>query len=213
MYTSLQGLDRSHSKSGHRPGDVEIGLTKRTASYCSADVPHRNGLSMRSNAFLSELLKPTGPRTERSCSNPVGEETWPVRPGQAIVVDSSQQMTREPRPGTADVWQLPLLAVSSDSRSELSSYLQELLAPIGRTKARHMNKTQIRALGPAGAIPLLSFVVHEQEADLHLRQTAMRLAAETADDSTIPMLRQLTTDEDSFIASRATKLLDGLTKK
>ena len=157
--------------------------------------------------------RPPGSESNEAAEIHVGEQTWQIKPGQIVVVASSQEMTRGPRADTADVWQLPLLALSSDSRLELSSYLQRLLAPVGRTKARHMNEAQIRALGPAGAIPLLSFVLHEPGADSTLRRTAMRLVTETADESSIPMLRQLTTDEDPFIASRAANLLDGFTNK
>lgn len=142
----------------------------------------------------------------------VGKEKWQINPGQTVSINSSQQLTREPRNEAIDVWQLPLLAISANSRPELSDYLQKLLAPIGRSKARHMNEMQIRALGPAGALPLLSFVIHEPSGDQHLRKTAMRLANETADESTIPMLQQLTEDHDPWIASQAINLLERLEK-
>lgn len=172
--------------------------------------PSKSVFQCESTPSRVTCSSPAGPKSDATPEIRVGEENWQVHPGQTIVVDNSREMSRRPRSQTANVWQLPLLAVSADSRSELCSYLQELLVPIGRSKARHMNETQIRALGPAGAIPLLSFVVHEQDADLHLRRTAMRLAAETADESAMPMLRQLTANEDSFIASTATRLLGKL---
>ena len=74
-----------------------------------------------------------------------------MKPGQTVSIDGSQQMTSYARDESAETWQLPLLALSTDTKDELRRRLQRLLAPIGRTKARHMNETQIRALGPAGA--------------------------------------------------------------
>ncbi|MEM7311516.1 MAG: zf-HC2 domain-containing protein [Planctomycetota bacterium] len=174
--------------------------------------PSKKEFQCESTPSNVSCSSPAGPESDEAPVVRLGEENWQVPPGQKIVVDRARQISREPLPQSANVWQLPLLAVSADTRSELSGYLHELLAPIGRTKVRHMNETQIRALGPAGAIPLLSFVLHEPDADLYLRRTAMRLAAETADESAIPILRELTKNQDEYIASSATRLLDKLAK-
>jgi hypothetical protein len=174
--------------------------------------PSKSAFECESTPARVSCSTPAGPASDTPPALHLGEAHWPVQPGEKIVVDNAQAVSREPRSQAADLWQLPLLALSDDSRSELSGYLQKLLAPIGRSKVQHMNETQIQALGPAGAIPLLSFVVHEQDAERHLRRTAMRLAAETADDSAIPLLRQLTADGDATIASSAVRLLDKLAK-
>ena len=115
--------------------------------------------------------------------------------------------------GDNDAWQLPLLALSRGSRRELHDSIQRLLAPIGMTKAQHLNETQIRALGPAGAIPLLAYVTEQpNDKDKFLRHTAMRLAVESADNSATALLSRLTSDNDPYIATQAQKALARIQK-
>ena len=143
----------------------------------------------------------------------LGNETWRVESGKTLVIEDSQTVSQRPSEPVNDTWQLPLLALSDETRGELRDSMRKLLAPIGRTKARHLNESQIRALGPAGALPLLAFIADEDSAaQRDLRRIAMFLAEETADETAIPWLRKLTSDDDDVIATRAAQLLAKLSK-
>ncbi|MCG8648824.1 MAG: anti-sigma factor, partial [Pirellulales bacterium] len=119
----------------------------------------------------------------------MGEWTCKVAPGETVVVDHYQNVQRRwDGDGASKVWHLPLLAVDRPDvgqfQGELSSILQPLLVPIGRSKASHMHEQQIRALGPAGAIPLLAYALSaESHREPKLRYTAVRMAAEMSDHS------------------------------
>lgn len=135
-----------------------------------------------------------------------------VEPGKTLVLDpmrADQEMeTADDLIANSKVWQLPLLAFNTSPGSELFTSMDQLLAPIGRTKARHLNEHQIRALGPAGAIPLLVFAnTSGNQQQLALRRTAARLASETADASAIKLLTKLQADPDAIIAAHAKNAL------
>ena len=142
-----------------------------------------------------------------SCS--VGSSNYDVDPGQTIAVGPAPG--RQPLDRAANelakskIWQLPLLAASGASSSvELFPSLSSMLAPIGMTKARHLNEQQIRQLGPHGAVPLLIYATDPLSLDQPaLRRTAVRIGCELADAKAIPWLKQLKTDMDAWVASYA----------
>ena len=135
---------------------------------------------------------------------------WNVQPWEKLSLDSNSQSTRKRSDEGERVWQLPLLVVQTadTDKRELDSLLSSVLATVGRTKTMHMNESRIRQLGPAGAIPLLTFVARlHDDKEVHLRRTAMRIAAETADESATKLVQQLVRDPDIEIAQLATSAL------
>ena len=78
----------------------------------------------------------------------VGGRILTAEVGETLIVEDKNQVSRNGTGDSIEVWQLPLLALSGDSRDELRRRLRQWLAPIGRVKVRHMNETQIRDLGP-----------------------------------------------------------------
>lgn len=144
-----------------------------------------------------------------NASMTLGAFSCPVAPGETVSVDSNQKIDRTASSDSVSkVWQLPLLALGTSEDQELRSLLTHLLAPIGMTKARHLNENQIRQLGPSGAIPLLAYVVAGSSPEqLELRRTATRLASELADQRGAEMLARLTSDPDAFIANQAKETL------
>lgn len=150
-----------------------------------------------------------------SCT--IGTFECPVDPGQTIVVDPGPTQQTVDRDADAmaksKVWQLPLLALNATAGGELYSALRHVLAPIGMTKARHLNEQQIRRLGPSGAVPLLIFATDSLATDQpELRRTAVRLGSELADAKAIGMLRKLADDPDRSVASYAKLALDRITQ-
>jgi hypothetical protein len=139
----------------------------------------------------------------------IGDFSCEVAPGETVSIDSANQVDRSQNTDSATkVWQLPLLTMDGRATRELLSLLNHVLAPIGMTKAMHLNEQQIRQLGPAGAIPLLAYAATESSPErLALRQTAIRLAADLADENAIELLESLQTDNDAFIAEVAKKAL------
>jgi hypothetical protein len=140
----------------------------------------------------------------------MGAYSCPVNPGETVSIDAQQNVERKVDGESASkVWQLPLLAVGTSGDPELLSSLNSLLAPIGMTKARHLNEDQIRRLGPKGAVPLLAYVLAESAPDqLRLRRTAIGIAAELADEGAIKLLQELTADPDPYISRTAQAALD-----
>lgn len=125
-----------------------------------------------------------------------------VDPQQAVVVGTEPERK---------VWQLPLLALRGSDDSELSSLVETLLANVGHSKMQFMDEAQIRALGPRGAIPLLMYVQNggslKQPA---VRQRAMQIAAELADDSAFELLAELAGDSEPAIRQQAQAAIDRL---
>ncbi len=145
----------------------------------------------------------------------MGAYSCPVNPGETVSIDAQQNVDRKvDRESTNKVWQLPLLAVGSSDNQELLSALNGLLAPIGMTKARHLNEEQIRRLGPQGAVPLLAYVLAESSPDqLPLRRTAIGIAADLADEGSIKLLQQLTADPDRYISQSAQAALKKIARE
>ena len=152
-------------------------------------------------------------KTNGLASCAVGALKRNVDPGQTITIDSAAK--KQPMDLEADqlakslVWQLPLLALGSSGGNELHASLSQVLAPIGMTKARHMNEQQIRLLGPRGAVPLLVFATDSSSANqIELRRTAVRIASDLADARSIKWLTELKTDSDVGIAAYSTRALE-----
>ncbi|QDV45037.1 hypothetical protein Enr13x_49100 [Stieleria neptunia] len=140
----------------------------------------------------------------------VGANGYAVQPGETVSVDVEQNVERKPTSDSpSKVWQLPLLAIGDPIDRELVDALSELLAPIGKTKAMHLNETQIRRLGPAGAIPLLAYAATETAPQqLPLRRTAVSLARDLADARSKEWLAKLAADPDPFLSNQAVKTLE-----
>lgn len=141
-----------------------------------------------------------------------GSFSCAVAPGESVSVDAHENISRQDDLGSANkIWQLPLLAASGKADEELVASLSQLLAPIGMSKATHLNEQQLRALGPAGAIPLLVYATSESsQENPELRRKAVRLASNTADERSIALLRQLSADADPQIAKLASATLEGI---
>lgn len=168
----------------------------KTELQCAASDNEAKCDSISSNNAIATM---TGEKT--TCS---------VAPGESISIRSDLKVDRESIPdNSTKIWQLPLLAVGKEIDTELVMLLDRVLAPIGMTKARHMNEDQIRLLGPSGAIPLLAYVVSETAPEnLHLRRTAVRLASEISDVRGVRQWKLLTSDPDEYIASVAKSTLE-----
>lgn len=140
----------------------------------------------------------------------VGTKGYAVQPGETVSIDVEQNVERKGVcDSTTKVWQLPLLAIGNPVDRELTDAMSELLAPIGKTKARHLNETQIRRLGPAGALPLLAYAATETAPDqLALRRTAVALARDLADQRSKQWLAKLAADPDPFLSAQAVKTLE-----
>lgn len=131
-----------------------------------------------------------------------------VEPVWSCVVENGTSTT----PGNLEkIWQLPLLAAAGQDNEELISVLEPVLANIGRTKATHLSETQIRALGPRGAIPLLTYATSAaSQKEPNLRWTAVRIGCKLADKSAERLLKQLQSDEDENVTSFAAEALKRL---
>lgn len=140
----------------------------------------------------------------------VGANGYAVQPGETVSIDVEQNVERKGVcDSTTKVWQLPLLAIGDPGDRELADAMSELLAPIGKTKAKHLNETQIRRLGPAGALPLLAYAATETAPDqLPLRRTAVALARDLADQRSKQWLAKLAADPDPFLSAQAVKTLE-----
>lgn len=138
-----------------------------------------------------------------------GASVCSIKPGETVSIDAEQQVQRKPSDDQeTKVWQLPLLAIGNEIDQELRTTMTKLLAPIGMTKATHLNEVQIRRLGPPGAIPLLAYALTETSPErLDLRRRAVLLASELADQRAIGLLTRLTEDPDTVIADQAARTL------
>lgn len=147
----------------------------------------------------------------------LGVFTCPVSPGETVKVDADRKVQRSDRiAADAKVWQFPLLADEDrgDAVKELSAWLRPMLTQIGQTKVSHMHERQIRALGPAGAIPLIAYVISdESRSDARSRHTAIRLGSELADERAASQLIQLIEDDDQYVAERAKAALERLERR
>lgn len=135
-----------------------------------------------------------------------------VKPGGCVTVDAANAFQPVNHDSSNKVWQLPLLA-STTMNDELADVLEPLLVQIGSTKAGHVHETQIRKLGPAGAIPLLAYVQSQKShLQTNIRIRAMRMASELADESGRGRLMALTGDHDREIAAMAVQTLERIEK-
>ena len=158
-----------------------------------------------SNYVSCDSVSPHNRETQLS----IGSNLCAVNPGETVSIDADQNVNRKTDSNLiTKVWQLPLLAIGNTVDPELLSSMTKLLAPIGRTKARTLSEQQIRRLGPRGAIPLLAYTLTETSPEqIDLRRTAIRLARDLADESSIDLLLQLKSDPDAFISRQATESL------
>ncbi len=110
------------------------------------------------------------------------------------------------------LWQIPLLYQSESMEPELAELLESALSFVGQSKVAISYDNDIRALGAAGAIPLLAYVAdsRSKEGSSGSRTRAMMIACEMADARAIPRLKELQSDTDSMIGSFASSTLQRL---
>lgn len=178
--------------------------------------PTQNSLSLFACPSSTETQWTARPNQELSCTsvspNPVQLKTpdlqYTIEPGQRLELGDPTALP-ELRPGRQNRlkvtrWQLPLLLLRNPKAPEVQEHLLELLATLGATKASHLSESQIRDLGPVGAIPLLAFVQSPRSLEQPgLRLQAMRLAAEMASVISRPDLETLQLDADPVIRNYA----------
>jgi hypothetical protein len=135
-------------------------------------------------------------------------------PGECVVTDASDVASvsiESESDVTQQIWQLPLLSIGNEFDPELGDMLEQLLVGVGHSKARYVSEDQLRALGPAGAIPLLAYVASERsEQQPELRQQAARIGCELADAEAIDRLQSLKKDRDQVVAGYANRAIDRL---
>jgi len=137
-----------------------------------------------------------------------------LEPGERLTFADREApgVSRRGNPLLATSWQLPLLVRRSPADEELQSRLAAMLATIGESKAAYLYESQIRDLGPLGALPLLAFVQSPRALEQpQLRERAMRLAADLASSSALPTLRLLEQDPDPQIQALARSAVSRLT--
>ena len=199
------------------PEDAPIQIqmvTAPTASIASFTCPSGSEFQCRvgTEAASCESVSMENVATQMA----YGSDICTIAPGETISIDSADGRLNRISGEASDtkVWQLPLLAVGTLSDGELSRSMNVLLAPIGRTKARHLHEQQIRALGPPGAVPLLTYAAGELSGDqLELRRTAVSLAKDLADGRSIELLQRLSKDSDAYISSQAKATLERIARE
>jgi hypothetical protein len=159
-------------------------------------------------------------KQEATCQSLAGQQTqWgsayfhcQVTPGERVAIDAQHNVRRSKQnSSTTKIWQLPLLAVGETLDQELTEIVELLLVQIGSTKAGYLNESEIRQLGPAGAIPLLAYVQSAgSRKQIAVRRNAMRIAAEMADQTAVARLQQLRSDDDASIAELAQQAIEKL---
>ena len=151
-----------------------------------------------------------------TCPDPVSvqSEQWvcTVRPGESFeLTEQTPTAMRAAVPETKS-WQIPLLHLRGAAvESELHDLIVGVLEKIGMTKASYFHESQIKALGPRGADPLLAFVLGStSKSRPEIRIRAARIGCEMADETLIPLLRQLAMDENEDVRQYALKSLQRL---
>lgn len=212
----------------HEPSRIEV---LKGQVWCRASDSNSLQVDTNSpdwaNSILTTMVCPSDSefqwnvgKQEATCQSLAGQQTqWgsayvrcEVAPGERVAIDAQHNIKRSKQDSpTAKLWQLPLLAVGETLDQELTEILESLLVQIGSTKAGYLHESEIRQLGPAGAIPLLAYVQsarsHKQIA---VRRNAMRIAAEMADQTAVARLQQLCSDDDASIAELAQRAVDKL---
>ncbi|MCA9175062.1 MAG: zf-HC2 domain-containing protein [Planctomycetales bacterium] len=109
-------------------------------------------------------------------------------------------------------WQLPLLhQLGEAGQGERDALLEQLLARIGAAKASYLLEEDIRALGPAGAPPLLAYARSDRSrARPELRRRAARIGCYLSTPTSRSELQQLVSDTDSEIATYAKQAIQRL---
>ena len=136
-----------------------------------------------------------------------------VQPGQALSFSDDGDVTPSAASDrlTALNWQLPLLALRSADDMELQQRLAQLLASAGQSKLSYLYEDQIRRLGPAGTIPLISFVKsNESHQQPDLRYRAMEIIADLGPQSIVKDLENLLNDDDTRVRMIAQRALQRL---
>ncbi|MEM8671225.1 MAG: zf-HC2 domain-containing protein [Planctomycetota bacterium] len=151
---------------------------------------------------------------DASCQLTIETFQCPVNAKEQVSVSPDLDVQRESaNVQSAKIWQIPLLAVDQTD-SELEGVLESLLIQIGSTKAGFFQEQQVRRLGPAGAIPLLAYVQSARSlSNRAARGQAMRIASETADETGLNRLRQLSSDEDQAIAKYAKEAIERINRE
>lgn len=125
-----------------------------------------------------------------------------IQPGQCVTFAAGTPVAESTHFDTLDAtnWQLPLLVLRPPNDFELQSRLTSTLAVIGRSKASFLYEEQIRALGPAGVVPLLAYVQSKESiTQPDLRRRAMEMIAQMATLDSVKELNSLLRDDDPIV--------------
>lgn len=139
---------------------------------------------------MSPGLQPLSSRTFQSSTNGTRVET--------LREDSPQALA----------WMLPLLKLKPAGDPEVAQWVDRLIAQLGETKVSYLSEQQIRALGPAGTIPLIHFVEKSTSPDDAARsRRAMELVRELAPESATLHLINLLSADDGIVRRLAAQTL------
>jgi len=145
------------------------------------------------------------------CSS--ANQSWTIEPGFALACSPGEPPDLSGRFDRLQTtsWQLPLLNQRAPDDPELQGMLQGLLATIGMSKMGGGHDSEIRALGPAGTIPLIAYVRSPvSQNDAARRQRAMQIIADLAPRAALADLERLQQDTDSEVARMAKEAIHRL---
>ena len=200
---------------GPKTGDLTVEVPT-----VGADEPKEIVMNCPSNSEVQWSVHDS--RTAASSSTAVtmhsGEFSCDVPPGQTVVFDRNLKTPAVFTSLEAEhhkSWQIPLLhAQGAAAEEELQRLVESALSKIGFTKASYFYESQIRALGAAGAPPLLAYArTPESREKPQVRRRAAVLGAELADASMIESLRTLSFDDDPEVREPILKAIERLEKQ
>ena len=181
------------------------------------ELPAQTGLSCSSTSALTSFVCFGERATLREDDGTVESLKQWDEAQLASPTDHSQLIRCDPNSvnqGVLDaiLWQLPLM-IESDDFHDLILLLKNVLVDetVGDIKLSYFYESQIRDLGPSGALPLLAYVESETSKGLPVKRLrGMNIACDIADRTSIDRLHRLSKDSDAQIRELANQTLDRL---